>query len=479
MSMTIAGARALDQAASILPNSRPWTVPLSAGVALFALDVILLAALWVPTFAVVSASVPIGWPGLAAAVLYPLGIIAFHYAAGLYRRDASGSLRCGLGRLPVSIVMSIGSVSAALLLFAPVSVEPGLLAGGCAMLAGLLARLGFDASRRRGLFSRSVLVLGAGKRAWELTHLLRTQGRTLSYDMHFLHDPALDQVDPQLAGGEAGPVLTVDYSNVSVIVDFMRPDEIVVAPDERRGMELYDLLDCKIAGFPVSDYHGFVERELRRVDMKRIELSWLIYSDGFTMNLIDRALKRALDIFVSALVLIPLSPFLLAAIVVIRLQDGGPALYRQTRITQRGRPFQVLKLRTMRVDAERGGAAWAAQGDARVTRFGAFLRRVRLDEVPQLMNILRGEMSFVGPRPERPEFVEMLAAEMPLYNTRHATKAGLTGWAQVNYPYGASVDDARSKLSYDLYYIKNFSLLFDVLIILQTLRAVVWPTGQR
>ena len=244
-------------------------------------------------------------------------------------------------------------------------------------------------------------------------------------------------------------------------------------------MDLQGLLDCTIAGFPVSDYLGFIEREVRRVDVKRIEMGWLLYSDGFTMGPLDRALKRLLDLSASILMLVLVAPVLFVAMALIRLQDGGPALYRQDRVTLGGRVFSVLKLRTMRVDAEKGGAAWAKIGDSRVTRLGTFLRKVRLDELPQLVNVLRGEMSFVGPRPERPEFVDMLAGHLPLYRERHAAKAGLTGWAQVNYPYGASIDDARSKLSYDLYYVKNFSVLFDILIILQTIRVVLFPGGAR
>jgi lipopolysaccharide/colanic/teichoic acid biosynthesis glycosyltransferase len=163
----------------------------------------------------------------------------------------------------------------------------------------------------------------------------------------------------------------------------------------------------------------------------------------------------------------------------IRWEGPGPVLYRQERVTRDGKVFSIMKLRTMRVNAEAQGAVWAAEKDNRITRVGSFLRRARIDELPQLMNILRGQMSFVGPRPERPIFVKELVEKIPLYNERHMVKAGLTGWAQINYPYGASIDDARSKLSYDLYYVKNFSILFDFVILLQTLRVVLWPSGGR
>jgi lipopolysaccharide/colanic/teichoic acid biosynthesis glycosyltransferase len=173
------------------------------------------------------------------------------------------------------------------------------------------------------------------------------------------------------------------------------------------------------------------------------------------------------------------SPFLIGAAVAIKWDDGGPVFYTQERLTRNEIPFRIFKLRTMRVDAESAGAVWAREADPRITRVGVFLRRTRIDEMPQLFNVLRGDMSLVGPRPERPSFIDRLARELPLYHERHMVKAGLTGWAQINYPYGASLDDARSKLSYDLYYVKNFSILFDLLILLQTLRVVLWPSGAR
>ena len=187
-----------------------------------------------------------------------------------------------------------------------------------------------------------------------------------------------------------------------------------------------------------------------------------------------RAMKRAFDVVVSLMILVPSSPVLLLGMLAVWLYDRQSVFYRQERVTQGGRSFRILKLRTMGLDAEKGGAVWAAKGDSRVTPVGRFLRRSRIDELPQLFNVLAGDMSLVGPRPERPEFIEKLAKQLPLYHERHAVKAGLTGWAQINYPYGASLEDARSKLSYDLYYVKNFNLLLDFKIVLQTLRVVMW-----
>jgi len=172
-------------------------------------------------------------------------------------------------------------------------------------------------------------------------------------------------------------------------------------------------------------------------------------------------------------------PAVLLAILAIKAEDGGPAFYRQTRVTQGGRQFWIYKLRTMRVDAEVQGAQWAAKNDSRTTQVGSFLRKSRIDEIPQLWNVLCGEMSLVGPRPERPVFIEQLSKQIPMYNFRHGVKAGLTGWAQINYPYGASIEDARAKLEYDLYYMKNYSVLRDLSIILQTFRILIWHVGAR
>jgi len=456
---------------------------LSTGRAIFLLDLLAAALLWPAALLLMHGAAMRGdmtGAGWAAAVLYPAANLASLYALGLYRRDVALEVRRSLGRVPLAAAAGALGVGLALaVLGLGGGIVQAVQAAGCFLLTGGLARVLFDVLRRHGLFCRALLVVGAGRRAWDLVWMLRKEGLYLNYRILFVHTPELGDVDPRLLDGSWGRVETLPPDGFLGAALRFGADSIVVAPDERRGLPLEGLLDCKIAGIPVLQYLGFVEREIRRVDLKRMELSWLLYSDGFVFGVLDRVLKRTLDLVVSIAVLLLASPFLLAAMLAIRMEDGGPALYRQTRITRGGRAFRINKLRTMRVDAECGGAVWAAQGDARVTRIGAFLRRTRLDEVPQLFNVLRGEMSFVGPRPERPDFVNMLAETIPLYRERHVAKAGLTGWAQINYPYGASIDDARSKLSYDLYYVKNFSVLFDLLIIVQTIRVVLWPGGVR
>jgi sugar transferase (PEP-CTERM system associated) len=446
-------------------------VRLRPGTATALLDIALVVVGWAPV------ALLTGQP--IAATVYALAAPAAAYATGLYRRDAIQASAASLGRLPVAA--GLGAMGALLLLaavppLAPLHAAAALfpLAFVGFMVAGAGSRVLLALLRRRGLFRWRVLVFGTGARAWELALLLRREGRHVGYDLVFTADRAAGPADPRLQG-EA--ILPLGNRPLLALAREVAPDVIVVAPDERRGMRMEPFLECKIAGYPVQEYLAFMERELGRVDLKRLDLSWLVYGEGFRSGPLDRWVKRASDVVVSLLLLVLCAPLLLLGTLAVLVDDGRPVFYRQERVTRGGRSFSILKLRTMRRDAERAGAVWAAQRDPRITRVGAFLRRTRLDELPQFFNVLGGSMSLVGPRPERPEFVESLAAAIPLYRERHAVKAGLTGWAQINYPYGASIDDARSKLSYDLYYIKKFGLLLDMLIVVQTIRAVVWPKG--
>jgi sugar transferase (PEP-CTERM system associated) len=411
------------------------------------------------------------------------------FAMGLYRRQALLEFGRSLGRVP--LVVGMGAVASGailtllprisgrswishadqIILFAVAAVTLTL----CAFAARVLLRL----LLRGRVLRRRLLIVGAGQRAWDLLLMLGREGSSLHDDVTLMHHPTLGAVDPRLIDERPQQIFRPEAFDVAGIAAEVNADVVIVAPDERRGMNLEKLLACKQAGFPVVQYLSFVEREIRRIDLKRMELSWLVFSEGFSFSVLDRVLKRAFDLVVSSIVLLVTSPLLLGGIAAIRMEGPGEVFYQQDRVTQDGRVFRILKLRTMRPDAEAQGAVWAMRKDNRITRAGAFLRRTRIDELPQLINILRGDMSFVGPRPERPMFVADLVAQIPLYHERHIVKAGLTGWAQINYPYGASIDDARSKLSYDLYYVKNFSILFDFVILMQTLREVLWPSGAR
>jgi len=465
---------------------------MTAGTTLFALDCVLVVVLWPLVMWAAGQIAPLlAVPTDPRGVVYPAMDLLLLYAMGLYRRDALIGTRKSMERVPLVVGMGCGGALLVALLLPVLSpnwflaVRPPnqgqffALAIVCFAFCAFAARMLAHLLLRKRVLGRRLLVVGAGQRAWDLLHMLTHEGRTLRYDIVFLHDPSLGAIDPRLEADPAVRIVQPEAFDVLLVAKGLNADQIVIAPDERRGMNLERLLACKMAGFPIVQYLSFVEQEIHRIDIKRLELSWVLFSDGFQFSSIDRALKQVFDIVVSIVTLLVTSPFLLAAMLAIRWEGPGPILYRQERVTQYGRHFKILKLRTMRVDAEAGGAVWAASKDARITRVGALLRRTRLDELPQLINVLRGDMSFVGPRPERPMFVAELAEKIPLYNERHAVKAGLTGWAQVNYPYGASIDDARSKLSYDLYYVKNFSILFDLRIIVQTLRVVLWPQGVR
>jgi len=256
-------------------------------------------------------------------------------------------------------------------------------------------------------------------------------------------------------------------------------DEIVVAVDERRGaLPIHELLDCRLGGVQVLDLASFFERETGRIKLESLSPSWLVFEDGFRQGWIRDRAKRAFDVLVSLALLVAAAPIMLLAAVAVRLDSPGPVLYRQVRVGQHGRPFEVLKFRSMRADAEADGKPrWASRDDPRITRVGRILRKSRIDELPQLVNVLRGEMSFVGPRPERPEFVRELAQRIPYYNERHRVKPGITGWAQISHGYADSERDAREKLEYDLYYVKNHSLFFDLYILLRTIEVVLWGRG--
>jgi len=259
-------------------------------------------------------------------------------------------------------------------------------------------------------------------------------------------------------------------------------DEIIVAVRQQRGgvLPLRSLLDCRLSGVQITDLAGYFERVHGQVPIESLKVSWLIYGHGFRQNALRTIVKRCFDLAVSVSLIVVAAPLVCLAGLLIAAEGGGPIIYRQQRIGLHGSAFTVYKMRTMAQDAEKDGkAAWATANDARITRVGRFLRRTRMDELPQLLNVLKGEMSFVGPRPERPEFVAMLTEQIPFYAVRHSVKPGLTGWAQVRYSYGATVEQSVRKLEYDLYYVKNHTLVLDLLIMLETLRVVLLGEGAR
>jgi len=264
------------------------------------------------------------------------------------------------------------------------------------------------------------------------------------------------------------------------MAESLHAEEIVVATDDRRGLPVEELLRCRLHGIQVTDYLSFWEREAGQIDIDHVGAGWLAFAEGFRLNLARRAVKRTFDIVVALLFLAFTFPLLAIVGLLIKLDSRGSVFFSQDRVGLDGHIFKVLKLRSMREDAEKDGVPrWATQGDDRVTRVGRFIRKTRIDELPQVLNVLKGDMSFIGPRPERPFFVDQIRKEIPFYDLRHRVRPGITGWAQVNYSYGASMDDAKKKLAYDLYYVKNSDMLLDMAILVQTVRVVLFGHGGR
>ena len=282
-------------------------------------------------------------------------------------------------------------------------------------------------------------------------------------------------------GPDAGPCLGAPFMALDIAKE-KQATMILLLPDAPIDDDIaHDLLEAKLRGSMVVDIRSFYEHVVQRLPLSQINDEWLLQTEGFSLNTRGslRRLKRALDVLISLLLLIPATPIMLITAIIVRLESPGPVIYKQDRVGLFEKEFTVYKFRSMRADAEKNGAVWASAHDARVTKFGKFIRKVRIDELPQIWNILKGDMSFIGPRPERMAFVTKLKETIPYYSLRHTVKPGLTGWAQVCYPYGASEEDARRKLEYDLYYIKNMSILLDINIVFKTVGVVLFPKGAR
>jgi sugar transferase (PEP-CTERM system associated) len=397
------------------------------------------------------------------------------YALGTYRYDGRRlSLRTLERFLFAAVLSAFAAKMVMVVLTAPhLQQQLSLLELGIVMGSGAAIAAGVRGAGQQLVFllqslKPRVLILGNGPRAVAVAEVIAERRPVKLVGRLALGDGAT--VRPVVGGPPHG--------DLSTLVREEHVDEIIVALDDRRGLLPVDaLLQCRMAGVRVTDAAAFLERETGRVDIDVLRPSCLIFSPGFQKSRLREAGKRTVDILLSALGLALALPLLLPIMAAIRFDSPGPIFYTQTRIGMGGRHFTIFKFRSMCSDAERGQAQWASQNDPRITRVGRVLRRTRLDEVPQLFNVLRGDMSLVGPRPERPEFVTELADQLPYYTERHLARPGLTGWAQINYKYGSTVDDAKSKLLYDLYYVKNQGALLDILIILQTLRIIVSGEG--
>jgi len=416
-------------------------------------------------------------PFSSRAQIYAIAMMFGMMAVGLYQTRIRDGMVGILLRL--IIAYSIGTVALAVLFY---FVPDAFLGRGILIIATVISVTTvliirytiykFDSD----MFKQRVLILGAGDRASALATLRRKTDQFGFIILGYVHVRGTSHsIDPEKIIKLRMPLKDFAISN--------EVDEIVLAVDDRRkGLPVHDLLDCKMSGIKITDLASFFEREARKIRLDQIHPSWLMLSDGFNKSAFQSISKRFFDISSSILLLMLTWPFMIFTIIAIKIEDGlsAPVIYRQIRIGVNDRPFPVFKFRSMSVDAENDGKAkWAQQNDSRITRTGNFIRKVRFDELPQIFNVLNGDMSFVGPRPERPEFVVALSEKIPYYSERHRIKPGITGWAQICYPYGASEKDSLEKLQYDLYYVKNQSLFLDFLILLQTAEVILFGRGAR
>jgi sugar transferase (PEP-CTERM system associated) len=369
------------------------------------------------------------------------------------------------------LVLSVLSffLAAILYFFPEMSIGSNVPLVGTAILAIALViwRSAYESIIGLSVFRERVYVLGSGERARAVVETLRAR-----------RDAGMEVVD-----GESKGVFNGDPERFAAdLRAFYEPktriDRVIVAMEDRRGsLPVRELLDLRLRGVVIEDTSELLERLLGRLPLDGLNPSTLIFTHGFNVKVSHQIVRRLISIIASFVGLVICLPFIPFIILAIRLSSPGPILFRQTRVGLHGQPFSLLKFRTMRQDAEANGAMWATRNDSRVTPLGKFMRRTRLDEIPQLWNVLRGEMGFVGPRPERPEFVQWLTREIPFYEIRHIVRPGLTGWAQVRYQYGASLEETKRKLEYDLYYIKHVSLGLYLLIIFETIKTIVLRRG--
>jgi sugar transferase (PEP-CTERM system associated) len=415
------------------------------------------------------------WP---EAALFTGVLLLSMTAMGLYNKRLRERLEGIIIRLVLAFAVGTAVLTGLFYVFTDLFLGRGVL--GLSLLVGFAgivivrALLGRLLQEPQNL--RRIVVLGTGRKAGSILGLRR---RT---DLIGLRVVGFIPVNGESADIPDDRKLRIEGDLADWAAD-QGVDEVVVAPDERRQtLDMNGLMSCRAQGIAVTDLNTFLERETGCLRLDCMTPGWFAFSNGLNSPLVSDRVKRLFDVGVSLAVLVVASPLVVGAALAIWLESGrrGPILYRQVRTGRNGRPFEVLKFRSMCTNAESPGEArWAEKNDARITRVGGVLRRFRIDELPQLFNILRGDMSFVGPRPERPEFVESLEQNCPHYADRHRVKPGLTGWAQIRYPYGASEEDAFRKLQYDLYYVKNRSLYLDLVILLQTAEIVLWGHGAR
>ena len=429
------------------------------------------------------------WPDFSGvqsrAQVYAAVNLVCMIAMGAYRPRTKEGLTGSMLRTMVAIFL-IGTaiMSASFYLFPSIGLFFGrgvlAMASVISLVAITFLRWLFRKMTNASVMRWRILVCGARDKALRVSSLLAEQGGGEVEIVGFW---------PVKPDGHRVPAEKIIDKTMSMYQLCLQQNiqEIVVAVDERRRTDqndfpLEELLDCKLNGIAVVDDLMFLERELGRLDIRSLSPGWLVFSEGFSFSPTRDVMERGFDVLASLMLLVVAWPFMLLAVLAIKLEEGirAPVIYSQERVGFGGKVFPVHKFRSMRIDAEKDGkAVWAQKNDNRITRVGNFMRNTRIDELPQIFNVLKGQMSFVGPRPERPQFVEELAQQIPFYRERHRVKPGITGWAQLCYPYGASVEDAEEKLKYDLYYIKNHSLLFELFILVRTVEVILLGNGVR
>ena len=417
--------------------------------------------------------------------LFTVLVILAALSVGLYETKLRETFRGVIRRIFVSVAISyflIEIITNTFLSYIEISQYYLPAFAGMTIIVLVVFRYFINRLGILGLGQSKIIVIGAGERASIIEKRMRREVDRFGFELvGFIPIPG-DNREEGIQNEKLVHV-KIDENFRNFIAD-NDIDEVVIACDQRRGtLPVEILFDCRLRGVAVTDLLDFMERETGQIVVNLMYPSWVIYSNGFnSQNYLRDALDYSVNCLMATLVLLLTWPFMLITALIIFFEDvkvkNASVFYKQERVGLNGRLFNIIKFRSMRIDAEKDGAKWATANDARVTRVGHVIRKFRIDELPQIWNIFRGEMSFIGPRPERPQFVEQLIREIPYYNQRHNVKPGLAGWAQLNYPYGASVEDSMEKLKFDLYYVKHQSLMLDILILIRTVEVVLFGKGR-
>ncbi|AZP12396.1 TIGR03013 family XrtA/PEP-CTERM system glycosyltransferase [Undibacterium parvum] len=412
------------------------------------------------------------------AVTFALTVVFSLSALGMYQINFREGIRNTFLRLMPAFALALTMITMLFYVFPDLYLGRGVMGLVFVFSASgvLLGRVLFFKTSESSLLKSRIIFLGTGKLAQECHALALSNTAHHDYDIiGFV--PVANEETCVLA-----KYILPHSEGIVALAAKHQADEIVVAVQNRRGAQfpIQDLLDCKLNGVKVIDAAAFFEREACQIRVESLQPGWLVFGEGFNQSFSRKFSKQIFDLVVSAFLFVLTLPLMIFTASLIVLEDRGPIFYRQERVGKNGQTYSVLKFRSMGISAEQANTPqWATSNDPRTTRVGSVIRKLRIDELPQIINVLKGEMSFVGPRPERPFFVEQLCKEVPFYNMRHSIKPGITGMAQVRYAYGASVEDALQKLQYDLYYVKNNSLFLDVLILLETVQVVLLGKGAR